>query len=392
MKCALVLAVVAGISATSVAAADLAVAITWLRLEVERPSVLSELDRPPEDEGAAGARLGIADNATTGTFLGHAYSLLEVTVPPGGDIGAAAREALARSPLLLLDTGATGDAALAQVADLPEAAGALIFDTATDGPAPRSADCRANVLHTAAEASARADALMQVLRVKRWDTLAMVAGPRPDDAALAGTLRASAEKFGLAIAGEKAWTFDTDLRRSASAEVPLFTQDLPEHDVLLVADAADDFARYIADNTWLPRPVAGSSGLVATEWAPVLEQWGATQLHARFEEMAGRPMRPRDFAAWVAVRSIGEAVTRTGSADPSVLRDYILSDAFALDGFKGRPLSYRPWNGQLRQPIAVVNDRALVDMAPLEPFLHQVNELDTLGLDRPESACTAFGG
>jgi ABC transporter substrate binding protein (PQQ-dependent alcohol dehydrogenase system) len=122
----------------------------------------------------------------------------------------------------------------------------------------------------------------------------------------------------------------------------------------------------------------------------VVEQWGAVQLQNRFEQTAGRDMRSRDYAAWTAVRAIGEAVTRTGSADPATLRDYMLSDAFQLDGFKGRGLSFRSWNGQLRQPIAVANARALVTLAPVEGFLHQRNETDTLGLDEPESQCHAF--
>jgi ABC transporter substrate binding protein (PQQ-dependent alcohol dehydrogenase system) len=375
--------------AAAAARAEVTVAVTWLRLEVPAPPVLSNLDPVPEDLGLRGAELGIADNATTGSFLGHGYALTAVSVPPGEDLRPAAEAALARSGLVVLDAPAE---ALLAVADLPAAAGALIFDTATGEASLRSDACRANVLHTAPEAAARGDALMQVLKAKRWDDLVLVAGPREGDQALAGVLTASALKFGMEVAAEKDWTFDTDLRRAASSEVPLFTQDLPDHDVLLVADAADDFARYIPDNTWLPRPVAGSAGLRAEAWSTVLEQWGAVQLQERFEALAGRPMRSRDYAAWAAVRSIGEAVTRTGSADPAALRDYILSQDFELDGFKGRPLSYRPWNGQLRQPIAVVNDRALVEMAPLEAYLHQVNNLDTLGLDRPESACTAFGG
>jgi ABC transporter substrate binding protein (PQQ-dependent alcohol dehydrogenase system) len=102
-------------------------------------------------------------------------------------------------------------------------------------------------------------------------------------------------------------------------------------------------------------------------------------------------MRPKDYAAWAAVRTLGEAVTRTGLADVADLRAYILSDQFELAGFKGRPMSYRPWNGQLRQPIPLVHPQAVVAVAPLEGFLHQFNELDTLGLDRPQSACRAFG-
>ena len=138
--------------------------------------------------------------------------------------------------------------------------------------------------------------------------------------------------------------------------------------------------------------MAGSEGLRAEAWAPAVEQWGAAQLQSRFAKASGRGMRPEDWAAWAAIRSLGEAVTRTGSADAAVLRTYLLSEDFELGGFKGRPLSFRDWNGQLRQPIPLATERAMVAMAPLEGFLHQVNELDTLGADRAESACRAFGG
>ncbi len=97
-----------------------------------------------------------------------------------------------------------------------------------------------------------------------------------------------------------------------------------------------------------------------------------------------------DYAAWVAVRSIGEAVTRSQTIDVPTLKAFLLSDAFSLAGFKGAKLSYRSWNGQLRQPIPLVHAEAVVAQAPLEGFLHRVTELDTLGLDEPESTCQVF--
>ena len=87
---------------------------------------------------------------------------------------------------------------------------------------------------------------------------------------------------------------------------------------------------------------------------------------------------------------IGEAVIRTGSADPATIRDYALSEEFELAAFKGQPLTFRSWNGQMRQPILLHDGRINVSVSPQEGFLHQVSPLDTLGLDRPESACTAF--
>ena len=125
-------------------------------------------------------------------------------------------------------------------------------------------------------------------------------------------------------------------------------------------------------------------------WDRVIEQWGAAQLQSRFEEESLRPMASEDYAGWAAARTVGEAVTRANTGVVGAVRAYILSDDFELAGFKGRPLTYRTWNGQLRQPIAIVHPRALVEQAPLEGFLHRVNELDTLGLDQPESKCEAF--
>lgn len=363
------------------------IAVVYLRQEIDRPPVLSNLDPVPEDLGLAGAEVALADVKTTGSFLGQDWRLDLVSVPPEGDFPAAARAALATHRLVILDAPAGDQLA---VADLPEADGALLFNASSGAARLRSEDCRGNLLHTLPEDAARTDALMQVLQAKQWTDLVLVTGPQAEDRAFAEALTRSAAKFGLTLLAQKDWTFDTDLRESTAEEIPRFTQDFPDHQVMLVADETDDFGRYLPDQAWLPRPVAGSDGLVPVAWAPVLESWGAVQLQNRFKDHAGRGMRSQDYAAWVALRAIGEAATRTGSADPASLRAYMLGPEFELDGFKGRGLSFRPWNGQLRQPIAVVNARALVAMAPLPAFLHQVNEMDSLGLDQPESACAAF--
>jgi ABC transporter substrate binding protein (PQQ-dependent alcohol dehydrogenase system) len=130
--------------------------------------------------------------------------------------------------------------------------------------------------------------------------------------------------------------------------------------------------------------------LRAVAWSPVVEQWGAAQLQRRFVKSAGRGMGAVDYALWAAVRSVGEAVTRTKSADPAVLREYLMSDAFELAGFKGRKMTFRPWNGQMRQPIPLVHSDAIAALAPIEGFLHQRTELDTLGQDEAEADCDQF--
>lgn len=369
------------------AMAELEISVTYLQLQTARPPVLSNLDPVPEDLGIAGAELGLADNLTTAKFLGHKYSLTIQSVPEDGDWLAAARQALAETPYLILDAPAQ---AQLDVADLPKAAGAVLFNASASGISIRDEACRANLLHTLPSNVMRTDALAQFLVKRRWQRLVLVSGDHPGDQAFANSIKRSLEKFRLELKAEKTWAFDADLRRNAAQEVPLFTQDLGDYDVLLVADELDDFGRYIPFNTWEARPVAGSEGLQPVTWSRVVEQWGAVQMQNRFFEQSGRAMMPKDYAAWAAYRSLGEAVTRTNSADPATLQAYILSDDFELAGFKGRAMNFRHWNGQLRQPIPLVTDRAVVAMAPLEGFLHQRTELDTLGIDEAESQCQAF--
>lgn len=367
--------------------AETAVSITHLIVAQPAPPTLSNLDPVPADLGEAGAAVGLSDNTTTGRFLGHDYTLDTIRVAEDADPLAAARAALLAAPFVLIDAPAER---ITAIADLPEAAGKLLFNVSAEDPALRSDQCRANLLHSAPSLAMRTDALVQFFVRKRWSDIVMIAGQHPADQAYAAAMERSLAKFRIDLKARKDWIFDADMRRNAAQEVPLFTQEFGDYDALVVADEEHDFGRYILYNTWAARPVTGSEGLTAETWAPVVEQWGAAQLQSRFEAHAARPMRPEDYAAWAAIRAIGEAVTRTQSADPQTLRAFMLSDAFELAGFKGRPLTFRNWNGQLRQPIPLVHARALVANAPLEGFLHQRTELDTLGLDEPESQCAAF--
>lgn len=367
--------------------AEVAVSIGYLRVVVPLPPTLSGLDPRPQDLGFAGAMVGLDDNNTTGRFLGHKYSLTLVEVEESDDVLAAASDLLAQTDVIVLD--APQDV-LTAIADLPQTADAILFNTASGRTALRSDACRANLLHTLPSDAMRTDALAQFFLKRRWKDLVMIAGTHPQDVAYAEAMRRSLTKFGLKLSDEKTWTFDADFRRAAAQEVPLFTQEFGDYDALILADELHDFGRYILYNTWVARPVTGSEGLSALTWSHVIEQWGAVQLQSRFGKKHSRKMTSQDYAAWAAVRTVGEAVTRTGVRDTATLRRYILSENFELAGFKGRPLTYRAWNGQLRQPIALAHPRALVAQAPLEGFLHQRNELDSLGLDRPESKCEAF--
>jgi ABC transporter substrate binding protein (PQQ-dependent alcohol dehydrogenase system) len=89
----------------------------------------------------------------------------------------------------------------------------------------------------------------------------------------------------------------------------------------------------------------------------------------------------------MAVRSVGEAVTKSKKTDPGEVSTFLRGPDFALPGYKGVPLTFRTWDQQLRQPILIVQPKALVSVAPEQGFLHQRTPLDSLGTDAPESEC-----
>ena len=365
-------------------------------LRVDYPGLLpiSRLDLPPEDLGFAGAALATEDNRTTGAFLGNTYEVHDVATAPEGAQAAFAQ--LVADGYRIIVVLAARDDLLGMADAAPE--GTLILNASATDESLRSEDCRANVLHVAPSDRMMTDALAQFLVWKRWDRWLLIHGSHPEDPALAEAYEASAEKFGARIAEERefedrggARVTDTG-QAQVQSQIPLFTQDASRHDVVIAADASDVFAPYLPFQTWDAAPVAGSAGLRPMTWHAAHESWGATQMQNRFEDLAGRPMREEDYQAWLALRVVGEAVTRTQSADPQAIRDYALGPDFEVAAFKGQPLTFRDWNGQLRQPILLSDGRITVSVSPQEGFLHQVSPLDTLGLDRPESACTAFQG
>ncbi|MEW5716000.1 MULTISPECIES: ABC transporter substrate-binding protein [Pseudomonas] len=364
------------------AEAPLQVQLGYLGYRPDPGPLLSNVIAEPADAGQRGAELAIIDSNSTGAFLNQRYSLTSATVDTPDALLAAAQAQHAQGLRLFVVNAPA--ASLRQLsAALPDS---LLFNAGSPDDRLRSTDCLGNVLHTLPSRAMLADALAQFLVVRKWQKALLIVGPTEDDQAYAAALRRAAKRFGVQLVAEKAWRFDNDQRRSAQADMPLFTQTA-EYDVVLVADERGDFGEYVPYQTWYPRPVAGTQGLTPTGWHKTVETYGAAQLQKRFEALAGRWMNDRDFAAWMAVRSVASAVSKLRQVEPMAIRDVDISEQLPLDGFKGRKLSYRAWNGQLRQPIPIVQPRALVSTSPQDGFLHPTNEMDSLGYDKPEVTC-----
>ena len=375
---------------TALAADPMEIGIGYLRRATIKPT-LSLVEQPAADDGIAGARLAIDDNNTTGKFLNQHFTLHEMRLKEADD-PVKAVTALADQNIAFVVTDLPAEALL-KAADAIRDRGVVLFNAGATDDRLREEDCRANVIHVAPTRSMLADALAQYLVWKQWKRWLMVVGSHDEDKLFADALRRSASRFGARIVQERVFEDTGGARRTDSGvtliqrQMPVFTQQAPAYDILVAADESEVFASYLPYRTWDPRPVAGSAGLVPKSWDAAQDQWGAVQMQNRFLKLNSRRMTALDMQVWTAVRMVGEATSRVNSGDRKTVFDFLRGPEFSVAAFKGQRLTLRPWNLQLRQPILLADGRMVVSVSPQEGFLHQVSELDTLGVDQPETRC-----
>ena len=376
------------LAAISIARAD-EIKIGYLRLP-ESKAAISLLDVPPPNDGIAGAILAIEDNNTTGRFLDQQFLLEDVRLKATDD-PAAALTALADKGVSLVIAALPADALL-KAADAARARHPVLQRRRDRRPAARGGLPRQRDPHRADAFDARRRP-RAISRLEEMAALAARGRLARRRQAFADALRRAATRFGAKIVQERTFEDTGGARRTDSGvaqiqrQIPVFTQSAPDYDVLVAADESEVFASYLPYRTWDPRPVAGSAGLVPKSWDAAQDQWGAVQMQNRFFKLNSRRMTALDMQAWTAARMIGEAASRTRSGDPKAVLEFLKGPDFALAAFKGQRLTLRDWNLQLRQPILLADGRMVVSVSPQEGFLHQVSELDTLGVDRPETKC-----
>ena len=363
--------------------------------EHSRPA--SRVDVEPADAGISGAKMAIDENNAGGKFVGDLYSLDVSTVAsPDKAVEALAKMIESGHHYFIVDASAE---TLLKLSDFAKDKDVLLFNVRATDVALRQEDCRKNVMHVVPDRYMLADALAQYLVTKKWTNWLLVYGSTPGDLAYADAIKRAASRFGATIVDAREYKDNSGGRRDDVGTIPPgkqastdedFVAD-PDYQVIIVADEDQLFGPYMpyrggAD----PRPVAGTTGLTATTWSPGHEKWGATQANNHFEKDYKRLMLPIDYQAYVAARTVGEAVTRNHGADFATVAAFIHGPELQLAPFKGIKQQYRPWDGQFRQPILIATDKVPVSMSPQRGFPHASHaeiEVDTLGIDEPESKC-----
>jgi ABC transporter substrate binding protein (PQQ-dependent alcohol dehydrogenase system) len=366
--------------------------VIYLGKEYEEPLPLSYAEKPIEDKGIQGARLMLKEANQAGGFVGYSFDLVEAIVPEGGDVVAKAKELLKDGNAFILADLEPDD--LLAVADLPQAKNSIIMNIRTSATGLRQEQCRSNVFHVVPDYAMRADALAQYLIWKKWPRWFVIRRDTPQDQDYVAQIKRAAARFGGKVVGEHVYALPPGARNLDSghqqiqSQIPMETQGAPDHDVMWVVNSDDDFGDYLMYRTYLPRPVVGTQGLQATAWDKSYTESGAMHFQNAIPRLAKRPPVERDYVAWLAFRSLSDSAKKSGQTDPQGLKEYLLSDEFKLEGFKGQAMSFRTWDHQMRQPIILGGGtRVPVSTSPQEGFLHPTNLTDTLGFDQPETKC-----
>ena len=332
-----------------------------------------------------GGQLGLRDGRIMGRALKLDFALERVE-------GADAKELMAGLDRLYADKGvrfflidAPGEV-VATLAEATRGRDLLLLNVSAPDDALRGAGCAPQLLHVAPSRAMLSDALAQFAVVKRWGQVLLLRGPTPADKALAASYARAFARFGAKVVDTREFVPTKDPRQREQNNIGLLTQGV-DYDAVVVVDTVGDFGRYFPYQVALPRPVIGTVGLVPAAWDWALERYGAPQLNQRFEHEAQRPMTEYDWEAWAAVRVLIEAIARTRSTDLAPVAAYLKGDDLRFDMYKGTPGSFRSWDNQLRQPIVLHTSDAVIALAPFEQFLHPVTNLDSLGVDKPQTEC-----
>ncbi len=371
--------------------------IGYIWEQVAHPRPASRLDYEPQDAGIAGAKMGIEENNAGGRFTGHDYSL-DVNTVASPEEAVAALEKLVESGHHYIIVDASADTLL-KLSDWAKDKDVLLFNVSATDVSLRQEDCRANIMHVVPDRYMLADALGQYLVNMKWTDWLLVHGSTQADLAYTDAIKRAAGRVGATIVDVREYEDVSGGRRDDVGVIPPGEGATPNqalasgsaYHVIIVADEGQVFGPLLPyRGGGEPRPVVGTTGLIATTWSRGHEKWGATQANNNFAKDFNRLMLPIDYQAYVAARTIGEAVTRKPNEDFATVAAFIHGPELQLAPFKGIKQQFRPWDGQFRQPILIATDKVPVSVSPQRGFPHASPpeiEVDTLGIDEAESKC-----
>jgi ABC-type branched-subunit amino acid transport system substrate-binding protein len=365
---------------TALGGAAMAVAVPRARA-AEAPTL--GLIVPPAGPAAAaltrGAALGLDDANALAALFGKRLRLLTETAADGPAAAAAVR-ALAGAGAMAV-VGGAGVGVASALGDAAAGGALLALNVAAPDEALRNDRCQRRLFHLAPSVTMLVDALARWLagrRALRW-AVVTDGGPRGVEIEAAVRRAARRQEAALGAAQDGADVTFIGLEGAALREA------------LSRARAGGRLVAGIGDEAPAALGPDEAGGVWAVGWHHELERFSARELNARFRRRFAAPLDEVSWAAWAAVKLVGEAVVRAGAADGAALAAFFQM-APPFDGHKGTALTFRPWDRQLRQPLYILSPRRREEIGDRRGTFAVVADspgadLDALGTTAAESRC-----
>jgi len=321
-----------------------------------------------------GAQLGAEEANVTAGMFGASVELFTEDAVTMDNVASVAGKLAAQADLAAI-LSALDDRTTAVLGDLAQQHRILLFNTAARSGELRGERCHRFMFHVEPDLAMHVQALGQWLlqnNRKRWYFVTSADG-------LGQEVYAHASRFLQNQGG-------TALGRTVKAsgqDAASVVKDLArvEADVLFVAMVGEDLRQFLGryKTAGLTIPLAGvpldmltmwdvgpqhSMGVWSTSWYHELERYSAREVNRRFMRRFGKPPEAYAWANWAAVKLAVEGVLRASTLASTALVNHLESSP-PFDGHKGKSLTFRDWNHQLRQPLYLVKAR---ESAPTNPW------------------------
>ncbi|MFQ5889795.1 MAG: ABC transporter substrate-binding protein [Gemmatimonadota bacterium] len=361
-----------------------------------------------------GAELGAAEANHVAGLLGKRFELVVAPAAGPDDSEREARRVAEEEGVFAL-AGGLGEAACSALGEAADRLGVIFFNIGSPSDALRGEGCRRFTFHVEASAAMYADATAQWLvretHLRRWHFVLpdTEGGERTYRRVRAALVEQGGEETGtrrVAPAAADPGPLLRELRRVGPDVVFLGLNGSLREAFL---------ARYRSEGAGVGFEVTGPpistlrlwnappesrAGVWPTLWHHKLFRYGAEQINDRFRRQFVRALDAHGWAGWMAVKALVDSVLRARTSDAPELVRFLERRGTQFDGHKGRQLTFRPWDHQLRQPVYLIRakDRGedrwdvfsgVAELPKGEPGagVSSAEYLDRIGDGRTETAC-----
>ncbi len=332
---------------------------------------------------ADGATMADEEFAFNAEMLGIEFSVA-TREASGADAVVAAAEELLAEGAYVISGGFSLEEAVALSAWAAES-GVPFLNVGSSADILRNDQCQATTLHIEPSAAMYLDSLAGWYVRSGYREWFFVSGDDAESRAQLDRVRRGLRErhFGARSVGDVALAPGADLseavdriRRSGADLVVLLLPAGEQLRVLAALEAegletvvtgfpypeAQTRAFYVASREAAPSLGAGHR---ASAWEATLDAYGARELNARYRlRFDSQPMEAPAWAVYQAVKLGYEAAFFGGGTDADSVLGYLEADTTVFDVWKGIGTQFRPWDGQLRQSLYLVE----IDEAETNPF------------------------